>query len=101
MIHISLLDPTIETIVRESELTSGKRNDLPDEVFGLPDVRKFPIHDKAHVSSAITYFRTATGSQKKELAGRINTQAKKLGMTIKVSKDNPFYKYADKSILED
>jgi hypothetical protein len=91
---------SIEDIVNESELTTEERKELDVKEFGLPKERKFPIHDEKHVSSAITYFHTASPSKRKELAANINKQAKKLGMKIKVSQDNEFHKHADEAILQ-
>jgi hypothetical protein len=94
-------DLDINDIIEESELSTADRKELPTKVFGLPVDRKFPLHDEKHVSSAVTYFAKASKSKRKLLAKNINKQAKKFGMKIKVSSDNPFFKYADKDILED
>ena len=33
-------------------LTAEKRNNLSDEVFGMPKERKFPMPDRAHAANA-------------------------------------------------
>lgn len=83
----------------EAKLTSEHRNDMPDREFGLPKERKYPLHDESHVRMAIIYFKYCKLDQRGELAKNINLKLKKFDMTIKVSKDNPFYKYINKQHL--
>lgn len=85
----------------EKALTSEERNNLKDSDFGIPEERKFPLTDEVHIRMAIRYFHTADDKYKAGLAKRINKKAKSLGMKISVSKDNPFYEYADKSVLKE
>lgn len=69
---------------------------LPDEVFGLPKERRYPMPDKEHVLKAIQFFGYAKPKDRKELAENINRRAKELKITVKVSPKNPFFKYVDK-----
>ena len=99
----SLLDPRTGAIRKEAEPTPyspGERLDIPEELFGLPNVRKFPLQDEEQVNIAIENFDTVYSPHRKELAGRINTRAKALGITLVVSKDSKFYRFADKNLLE-
>lgn len=41
----------------EKKLTAKERNKLKDSDFGIPDERKFPLHDEAHVKSAMALFK--------------------------------------------
>ena len=84
-----------------AKLTSAQRKNLPDDVFGLPEDRAFPMPDETHVRSAITYFHTCPREKKKELANNINRMAKKYGMKVSLQKDSPFRHYADKEILDE
>ena len=86
-------------ITIESKLSTEERKNLPDELFGLPRERKYPLTDEEHVRKAIQFFRYAPPRKRNELANNINKRAVKLGMKLRISKDSPFYKYADKSIL--
>jgi hypothetical protein len=87
-------------IINEAELTAKKRKRLDDNSFGLPDERKFPLNDAAHVKSAIAYFRYCPAAKKKALAKRILAAAKKFG--VKIDEDSKVYKAAhESSILED
>lgn len=88
-------------ILEEKALKAKDRKALPDNVFGLPKDRKYPMPDEEHVRKAIQFFVYCPKEQKKELAKNINTMAKKFNMTLNISKDSPFYKYADKEILEE
>lgn len=51
----------------EAELSSKERNELDDSVFGLPEDRKYPLTDAAHVKSAISYFHKCPESKKEAI----------------------------------
>ena len=89
----------------EKALDSKSRNNLPSEEFGLPEKRKFPIHDKEHVLSAIRFFNHVDPEDEEELAGNIINKIKEFGMAdeVHVGKNNRFKKYWDEvsSINED
>ena len=72
-------------------LTTEERNKLPDSAFGVPSERKFPLIDKGHVLSAISYFHTYEGKHKAQLAKNIYKAAKKYD--IELSSDSDFTKY--------
>lgn len=55
----------------ESKLSYKDRKELQDEEFGIPSLRKYPLHDKAHVLQAIKMFHYAPPEHKKELAMNI------------------------------
>ena len=97
---IENVDNEVDELV-EKMISSKQRNDLNDKQFGIPEERKYPLTDKRHVSSAVTYFNKCETKYRKELADNINKRAKQLNMKISVSKDNPFYDYADKDILKE
>lgn len=82
-------------------LTTKDRNALPDGIFGLPKDRKYPLTDESHVRKAIQYFKFCSPSKRNELSKNINTRAKELGMTINISKDSTFYRFADKKIIKE
>jgi len=84
-----------------AKLSARDRRELPNEVFGLPKDRKYPLIDEAHVRKAIQYFKFCPPGQRNELSKNINAQAKKLGMQLSISKDSLFYKYADKNIVKE
>ena len=66
----------------EAELSTKERNELDDFQFGLPEDRKYPLTDAAHVKSAISYFHKCPEGKKKKLAARIRRAAKKYNVTI-------------------
>ena len=39
------------------KLDTKERKELPDSVFGLPEIREYPMPDAAHVRAAEAYFR--------------------------------------------
>ena len=58
-------------VLTETALTSSERNELDSNQFGIPSLRKFPLHDKAHVIQAIRFFNTVDRKHEKELAHNI------------------------------
>lgn len=76
----------------EDTLTSKERKTIDDSQFGLPEERKYPLTDAAHVKSAMAYFRYCDADKKQALAKRILKAAKKYD--VKVSEDSAVYKAA-------
>lgn len=58
-------------ILTEKALSAEDRNSLDPSDFGIPSLRKFPLHDKAHVIQAIRFFNTVDKKHEKELAYNI------------------------------
>lgn len=58
-------------VITEKALTTDERNKLDYSQFGIPSLRKFPLHDKAHVIQAIRFFNTVDKKHEKELAFNI------------------------------
>ena len=52
-------------------LDTGERRELPDDVFGLPERREYPMPDAAHVRAAEAYFRYCPEDLKPRLARAI------------------------------
>ena len=71
-----------DQFLMEAELSTKERNKLDDSQFGLPEDRKYPLTDAAHVKSAISYFHKCPEGKKKRLAARIRRAAKKFDVTI-------------------
>lgn len=86
-------------MINESKLTTKKRENLPDKIFGLPDERKYPLNDENHVRLAIKFFLYCPANKKFILASNINKRAKALDMKLHITDDSPFAKYADKNIV--
>lgn len=62
------------------KLSTEKRNELKDSDFGIPEKRMYPLHDKAHVESAVKLFGHANPRDRKALAKRILARAKEFNM---------------------
>lgn len=69
-------------IFLENELSTEQRDNLKTQQFGLPDERKYPLTDAAHVRSAIAYFRYCPAEKRKTLAHNIAKAAKKFNVKI-------------------
>ena len=53
------------------KLDTKERKELPDSVFGLPEIREYPMPDAAHVRAAEAYFRYCPEELKPTLARAI------------------------------
>jgi len=85
----------------ESAMKAKKRNALPDDEFGLPRLRAYPLNDRAHVKQAIRMFGHCKDPEdQKILAGNIFKAMKKHGVDMKIGKKNPLYKYAPAKLQE-
>ena len=85
------------TIFTEEKLSSEDRKKLEADIFGIPSLRKYPLNDRKHVLSAITYFRKAKPRYRKELAENIFRSMNKYGISKEsVGRDNPLYYYLNK-----
>lgn len=89
-------------IVFEQKLTAAQRRELPDEAFGLPKQRKYPLIVKengeyswSHLKDAIAYFHTCKSEDdKKELAGNIAKVIRKYNVDIEIGENNKIRNYA-------
>lgn len=75
----------------EAVLSEEERDALPNETFGLPDERKFPLNDRTHVAQAIKMFSHCPKSKQKELRKNIHKAIRKFGMDIEF-KESADYK---------
>lgn len=81
------------TTALEARLTKKDKENLPDEMFGIPSKRKFPLHDKDHIFTAIKFFKFAKESDRKELADNIVRRMKELDMPINFKEKSTISKY--------
>lgn len=82
-----------------NEATS--RSDLPDEIFGVPEERKYPLDTKEHVYSAIKLFNHVNKKYEEELADNINKKIKEYNITdINPGPTNRFSKYYNQPVKE-
>ena len=66
--------------IMKGELSTQARKKMQDDDFALPDVRKYPIHDKAHVRNAL-----ARAAQMIKKGGKAAEEAKKALPKIKAA----------------
>ena len=84
----------LSKLIFESELSYFERQRLLPSDFGVPNKRKYPIHDEDHVRAAVRMFNNCDPDDEKELAEAIIKRMNKFGITdIKVSASNRFRKY--------
>jgi len=97
-------DPFASSILdyyNETALKAKKRNALPDDAFGLPRTRQYPLNDKAHVQQAIRMFgHCKDPKDRKMLAKNIFAAMVKYNVTTKIGKNNALYEYAPESLRE-
>src|SRR5699024_8557976 len=83
------------------DLTAAERRALKDSDFGLPEQRKWPIHDETHVRSAITNFHWCPQENQRELAKNILKAIRKMNLgDMEISEANPFSKYCPREWVE-
>lgn len=68
-----------------------------EDLYGVPELKKFPMPDKKHVKSAIRFFNYVDPKYEKELAEAIIEKAEEFGLDlesdISVGDENMFKKY--------
>lgn len=90
---------SIKKIIFESEISYFDRQNLLPSEFGVPNKRKYPIHDEEHVKLAIKMFNNCDPSDEKELAENILKKIEAFGITdVKVSASNRFRPYYDEAL---
>ena len=95
---ISIIEET-KDFVTKAVLTSSKRNSLPDSAFAFvvvrngKKIRKYPIHDKAHIRAALSYGAKMMakggpdGADAKTAMPKIHAAAKNMGIGKSIEKD--------------
>lgn len=63
-------------------LSYQEKKELPDDVFGLPERREYPMPDAAHVRAAEAYFRYCPEELRPRLAKAIMTRAAEYGVDV-------------------
>lgn len=88
--------------VNEANLSTSERNNLPDDAFGLPSQRRYPMPDKEHVLLAIRFFNHVEEKYEKELAHNITRKIIDFNMEdeVHVTEKNRYYKYWVKDFPE-
>lgn len=61
------------------------RSSIPDDEFGIPQERKYPLDTKKHVESAIKLFNHVDEKYEKQLAEKIIKKAKKFGVDLSLA----------------
>lgn len=83
------------------KLSTKERDKLPDEVFGLPKTRQYPLHDESHVLQAIRMFKYVDNVEDRHtLAKNIVRRAKELGMKFEIDKYPNIKKYYSESPMD-
>lgn len=79
-----------------------KRSELPDEVFGIPQERKYPMPDKKHTESAIKLFNHVDSKYEEQLAKKVIANMKKYDIDPKmIGKNNRLRKYLPKDMVNE
>lgn len=69
-------------LIMNDRLSYKEKKQLPDEVFGLPERREYPMPDAAHVRAAEAYFRYCPEQFRPELARAILERARMFGVDV-------------------
>ena len=82
-----------------NDFNGKKRSELPDEVFGIPQERKYPMPDEKHTRSAIKLFNHVESKYEEQLAKAIIKNMKKYGIDGSVvGPNNRLRKYLPKNM---
>lgn len=80
--------------ITEATLSSEERNNLKTKTFGIPELRKYPLNDRAHVIAAIRFFNKVDSEHEEELAKNIIKAMKKFNISPDIVGDkNRLKKY--------
>lgn len=63
-------------------LNAEERRELPDDMYGLPERREYPMPDAAHVRAAEAYFRYCPEELRPRLAQSILRHARMYGVDV-------------------
>lgn len=75
--------------INEAQLKSSERTD-----FGLPELKKYPMPDEAHVLAAIRMFNHVDSAHEKQLASAIKSKMAKYKISSdRVGENNRLKKY--------
>jgi len=86
--------------IGEEALTSKQRNGLDDNDFGIPELRKYPIHDKKHVEQAVKMFNHVDKEYEKILAKRLLKAMRKFGVsTDSIGEKNRLRSYISETFI--
>lgn len=81
----------------ENDLEHSDDEEDEEDLYGVPELKKFPMPDKKHVKSAIRFFNYVDPKYEKELAEAIIEKAEEFGLDLKndisVGDENRFQKY--------
>lgn len=78
----------------EAAMSTKQRKALPDDIFGLPRTRQYPLNDRKHVLQAIRMFRHCKDPEdRKTLTKNIVAAMKKFEMQVDIGENNPMYEY--------
>jgi hypothetical protein len=70
------------------DLTTAKKNDLPDSVFAFPEKRKEPLTDASHVRNALARFdqvKDVTAEERDQAFKNIKKAAEHYGVAVNES----------------
>lgn len=82
----------IDESIMESSIIMEEK--FPEDCYGLPERKAYPLPDEKHVRSAIRFFNYASKDEERELAKNINKKIKEFGITdLNVGETNRFLKY--------
>ena len=75
-------------------LSAKERNQIPDSEFGIPSLRKYPLHTREFCLKAIRLFGHVDQEHEAELAHNIIRKMKEYNIPMDaVGKNNRLYKY--------
>ena len=100
-INIQNERPNVTIYYNETALNTRMRKTLPDDAFGIPRLRAYPLCDKSHVQQAIRLFSHCKNeNDRKILASNIFAAMRHFIPNSKIRKTNELYLYAPEDLRE-
>lgn len=85
-----------------NDYNGKKRSELPDNIFGIPQERKYPMPDEKHTRSAIKLFNHVDPKYEEQLAKAIIKNMKKYGIDGSVvGPNNRLRKYLPEDMIKE
>lgn len=86
--------------LEEESMSAKERNELEDDDFGIPELRKYPIHNKKHVNQAIKMFNHVEKKYEFELADNLLDAMERFHIsTDTVGEKNRLRKYIKENVV--
>jgi calcineurin-like phosphoesterase family protein len=91
------VERVVDIVENGTPIQETKRSEIPDNEFGIPQERKYPLDTEAHVRSAVKMFNYVDPKYEEQLAKNVIKKMKQFGVNdMKIGPQNRLSKYINK-----